>query len=415
MFPTKRFHNQQILVGISGGIAAYKACELIRYLVTQGAEVRAMMTKGAEKFITELTVESLCGHPVYSEMFPQGRFAATHHIELADWTQGAVIAPATANIIGKVANGIGDDFVSTTMLALNCPVVIAPAMNSNMWNNPLVQKNVRFLEETGYVICYPEEGFLAEGYSGIGRLARLEYIVQHLYKAVHPQKNSLEGKTVLISAGRTEEYLDPVRMITNRSTGRMGFALAWEAYSRGAKVILVHGPGDLTPPIDVEIHRVVSAQEMYDKVKKIFPQADIFISAAAVSDYQPQRYSESKIKKGQDFLAIEMEKTHDILKEMSLLKKPHQHLVGFAVETDNSEENARLKLKNKKLDMVVLNDPLKEGAGFAVETNKVTLFCEKETQHLDLKSKLDVAYGIFEFLLRNVGGRLIVGSNKFIK
>lgn len=402
MFPTNRFHNKQILVGITGGIAAYKACELIRYLVTQGADVKAMMTRGAEKFITELTIESLCGHPVYSEMFPQGKFTATHHIELADWAEGAIIVPATANIIGKIANGIGDDFVSTTAMALHCPMVIAPAMNSNMWHNPVVQKNVKFLEELGYVICYPEEGFLAEGYSGMGRLARLEYIVQHLYKSIHPRKESLKDKTVLITAGRTEEYLDPVRMITNRSTGKMGFALAWEAYSRGAKVILVHGPGDLTPPIDVETHRVVSAQEMYDKVSKIFPAADLFVSAAAVSDYRPVDYSQSKIKKGQDSLSIGMAKNYDILKEMSRLKKPHQTLVGFAVETDDAEENARLKLKEKKLSMVVLNNPLKEGAGFAVETNKVTLICDKEIQYLDLKSKLDVAYGIFEFLLRNV-------------
>lgn len=402
MFPTKRFHNKQILVGITGGIAAYKACELIRYLVTQGADVRAMMTRGAEKFITELTIESLCGHPVYSEMFPQSKFTATHHIELADWTEGAIIVPATANIIGKIANGIGDDFVSTTTMALNCPIVIAPAMNSNMWNNPVVQKNVKFLEELGYEICYPEEGFLAEGYSGVGRLARLEYLIQHLYNAIHPARDSLKAKTVLITAGCTEEYLDPVRMISNRSTGKMGFALAWEAYSRGAKVILVHGPGNLTSPVGVETHRVVSAQEMYDKVSDFFPTADIFVSAAAVSDYRPADYSASKIKKGQDSLSVKMAKNHDILKEMSRLKKAHQALVGFAVETDSPEENARLKLKEKKLSMVVLNNPLKEGAGFAVETNKVTLICDKEVQYLDLKSKLDVAYGIFEFLLRNL-------------
>jgi phosphopantothenoylcysteine decarboxylase/phosphopantothenate--cysteine ligase len=401
MFSTKRFHNKQILVGITGGIAAYKACELIRYLVIQGAEVRAMMTRGAEKFITELTIESLSGHPVYSEMFPQSKFTATHHIELADWTEGAIIVPATANIIGKIANGIGDDFVSTTVLALHCPVVIAPAMNSNMWNNPLVQRNVNFLEEVGYIICYPEEGFLAEGYSGVGRLARLEYLIQHLYDAIHPARDSLKGKTVLITAGRTEEYLDPVRMLSNRSTGRMGFALAWEAHARGAKTILVHGPGDLTPPVDVETHRVVSARDMYNTVQKFFPAADIFISAAAVGDYRPASYSSLKIKKGQDSLVLKLGKTYDILKEMSNIKKGHQHLVGFAVETDDPEKNARLKLKDKKLDMIVLNNPLKEGAGFAAETNKVTLISEKEVQYLDLKSKLDVAYGIFEFLLRN--------------
>ena len=402
MFSSKQFHNAQILVGITGGIAAYKACELIRYLITEGAEVRAMMTRGAEKFITTLTIEALCGRPVYTEMFPEGKFAATHHIELADWTQAAIIAPATANLIGKVAGGIGDDFVSTTTMALHCPIVIAPAMNSNMWNNPVVKKNVKFLEDLGYQICYPEEGFLAEGYSGVGRLARLEYLAQYLYRAVHPHKESLAGKTVLISAGRTEEYLDPVRMLSNRATGKMGFALAWEAWARGANVVLVHGPGSLTPPVNVESYGVVSAQQMYDAVKSHFSRADFFISAAAVADYRPETYSAATIQKGQDRLSLEMEKTPDILREMSVLKKPRQRLVGFAVETDRPIENARGKLKSKKLDMIVLNDPLVKGAGFGVETNQVSLISPKETQHLDLKSKLDVAYGIFEFLLRNI-------------
>ena len=209
MFPTKIFEKTHILVAVTGGIAAYKACELIRYLVTYGAEVRVMMTRSAEKFITRQTLETLCGNPVSSDMFPEDRFASTHHVNLADWAEATIFAPATANIIGKIANGIADDFVSTTALALSCPVVIAPAMNVNMWKNAAVQRNIQSLQNNNFLICEPEEGFLAEGYSGIGRLARLEYLIQYLHRAIHPMSNSLSGKKVLITAGRTEEPVEP--------------------------------------------------------------------------------------------------------------------------------------------------------------------------------------------------------------
>lgn len=400
MFPTKRFENKHILVGITGGIAAYKSCEVIRYLVTQGAAVRAMMTESATRFITELTIETLCRHPVYREMFPEeGKFTATHHIDLADWAEAAIIVPATANLIGKIAGGIADDFVSTTTLALHCPVVIAPAMNENMWRHPAIRENISRLRQWNYLICEPEEGFLAEGYSGVGRLARLEYLIQYLYRAVHPVPNSLTGKTVLITAGRTEEYLDPVRMLTNRSTGRMGFALAWEAFARGARVILVHGPGNLTVPVDVETHAVVSADQMYEAVAANITRSDIFISAAAIADYRPAAFSEKKIKKGVTGFNIPTERTRDVLQEMSARKQPHQQFVGFAVETDRPEENARKKLKIKKLDLIVLNNPLTQGAAFALETNVVTLIGKKGQQSHDLQYKLDVAFEIFQFLL----------------
>ncbi len=401
MFPTKRFENKSILVGITGGIAAYKSCEVIRYLVTQGAAVRAMMTESATRFITELTIETLCRHPVYREMFSAGgKFTATHHIELADWAEAAIVVPATANIIGKMAGGLADDFVSTTLLALHCPVVIAPAMNENMWRHPAVRENVGRLRQWDYLICEPEEGFLAEGYSGVGRLANLDYLLQYLYRAVHPAPRSLSGKTVLITAGRTEEYLDPVRMLTNRSTGRMGFALAWEAFARGARVILVHGPGNLTVPVDVEAHAVVSAGQMYEAVAENIARSDIFISAAAIADYRPAVFSEKKIKKEAGEFSIPTERTRDVLQEMSARKQPHQQFVGFAVETDQPEENARKKLKNKKLDMIVLNNPLTRGAAFAAETNVVTLIGKKRQKSLKLQYKLDVAFEIFEFLLQ---------------
>jgi phosphopantothenoylcysteine decarboxylase/phosphopantothenate--cysteine ligase len=399
-FPTTRFAQKRILVGITGGIAAYKSCELIRQLVTLGAEVRAMMSASARQFITETTIESLCNYPVYSEMFPRGAFTATHHIHLADWAEAAIIAPATANIIGKMANGIGDDFVSTTLLALRCPVVIAPAMNSNMWFHPAVQRNVQTLKDWGTLVCEPEEGFLAEGYSGVGRLARLEYLVQYLYRALHPEAGSLKGKTVLITAGRTEEYIDPARMLTNRSTGKMGFALTWEAFARGASVILVHGPGNLTPPAGVEVLTVRSAEEMYQTVKTHFSRADIFISAAAIADYRPTSYSPGKIKKSAKTMVMEFQQTRDVLKEMSSLKKSHQKLVGFAVETDEGEKNARKKLEAKHLDLIVLNNPLIEGAAFGAETNQVTLFSKTEKVELEKGYKLDIAAEIFQFLLK---------------
>lgn len=398
IFPTSRLKDQRILVGITGGIAAYKTCELIRYLVTHGAEVRCMMTASAKEFITETTIESLCNHPVYSEMFPTGEFSATHHVHLADWADVTMIVPATANMIGKIANGIADDFLSTTCLALHTPVVIAPAMNANMWQNAAVQRNVSFLKENGCLICGPEAGFLAEGYSGVGRLARTDYLIQYLYKAMHPSRDSLAGKTVTVTAGRTEEAIDPVRMLTNRSTGKMGFALAWEAFARGAMVHLVHGPGNLTAPIEVETVPIRSAEDMYQAVKSVFPKTDILISAAAIADYRPKSYAPGKLKKKDGDLSFQFERTRDVLKEMSQKKQAHQRLVGFAVETDSPEANARKKLRAKKLDLIVLNNPLTEGAAFASETNRVTIFSENDQEEIATAYKLDVAFEIFEKL-----------------
>ncbi len=399
MFPSNLYKDKHILVGVTGCIAAYKSCEVIRFLVTRGAVVKVMMTEGAQQFISRLTLETLSGNPVYRDMFPKEQFTGTHHISLADWADAAIIAPATANILAKAANGIGDDFVSTTLLALHCPTVFAPAMNTNMWFNPAVQKNIRFLEKSGKLICYPEEGFLAEGYSGVGRLARPEYLLQYLYKALHPASRSLEGKTVLITAGATREYLDPVRMITNPSSGKMGFTLAWEAFARGARVILVHGETQLTPPVNVETYRAPTAREMFERVEKLFPESDIFISAAAVSDYRPAKISKEKIKKKDEQLTVSLEPTIDIIKEMARQKKPHQTVVGFAMETDHPEQHAIQKLKSKKLDMIVLNDLSQTDAGFAVDTNRVTFFTPTQKKKLELMYKLDVAREVFNFLL----------------
>jgi phosphopantothenoylcysteine decarboxylase/phosphopantothenate--cysteine ligase len=403
MFPTKIFEKKNILVGVSGGIAAYKTCELIRYLVTNGADVRVMMTKSAEGFITRNTLETLSGNPVYSQLFPEEQFSGTHHVNLADWADAVIIAPATANIIGKAANGIADDFVSTTLLAVHCPVVFAPAMNKNMWNNCAVRRNIKTLEKDNHLICHPAEGFLAEGYSGVGRLARQEYLVQYIYRAVHPSPKSLKNKKVLITAGRTEEALDPVRIFTNRSTGRMGFALAIDAFARGADVVLIHGPSELPNPSDIEAIEVTTAKEMHGEVNKHIGAADILVSAAAIADFMPAKFSKQKIKKEKRLNSVEMSRTKDILEDVGKKKKKGQHLVGFAVETEAVEKNARAKLANKNLDLIAVNNPLEKDAGFAHETNKIALLNRAGgKKDLPTAYKLDVARELFEFLLKSI-------------
>jgi phosphopantothenoylcysteine decarboxylase/phosphopantothenate--cysteine ligase len=400
MFPTNLFKEENILVGITGGIAAYKSIELIRYLVTQKANVRVIMTASAEKFVTRLTLETLSQNPVSTEMFPANDFHGTYHIHWADWAEVTIIVPATYNFIGKLYSGIADDLLTTTVAALHRPVVIAPAMNVNMWNNPLLQRNLDNLANHGYLICPPEEGFLAEGYSGMGRLARLDSLIQYLYRASHPSPKSLQGKNVLITAGRTEEKIDPVRYLSNRSSGKMGFALAWEAFARGADVTLVHGPGFLASPASIQTVAVTSASEMFDAVQKQIAKADIYIGAAAIADFTPAESPIHKIKKTGEIHELSLKPTTDILQFIGQNKKKNQKLVGFAVETENGPENAVNKLKTKNLDMVVLNNPLEENAGFNIDTNKVVIYRKnKDKRQLPVLPKLDVAFQIFDFLL----------------
>lgn len=396
MFPTEQLKDKHITVGITGCIAAYKSCYFIRYLIKQGAEVRVVLTRGGSQFVTPLTLETLTNHPVYSDMFPSDKFVATHHIELADWTEAAIIVPATANILAKAANGISDDFLSTVICALHCPTVFAPAMNTHMWQNPATQRNLLTLREDGYLICDPEEGFLAEGYDGFGRLAAQEYLENYVYYATHPATQSLKGKRVLITAGATREYLDPARMLTNPSTGKMGFALALDAAARGADVILVHGATSLIAPREISSVAVKSASEMFEAVDKEFDACDIFIGAAAVSDYTPADYSSSKLKKQETEFALELKRTKDIIKTMGMRKKPGQIVVGFAVETDDPVKNAMKKLKSKNLGMVVLNNPNNPGAGFAVDTNSVQILRNKQPELAASGYKLDVARAIWE-------------------
>jgi phosphopantothenoylcysteine decarboxylase/phosphopantothenate--cysteine ligase len=389
------FKDKKIVLGISGGIAAYKAAELARRWVKAGAEVEVVMTDSAREFITPLTLETLVNRKVYTELFPKDEFSATVHIDLADWADLVIIAPATANFISKLRSGQGNDLLSTICLAAWKKTVIAPAMNSNMWINPAVQENLEVLEKRGYLIIEPSAGDLACGYKGIGRLPDPEYIDFWLQVAFQGDKK-LKGKTVLITAGRTEEEIDPVRILTNRSSARMGFALAEQAYFYGANVILISGPNELSPIPGVEYHSVVSAVEMEEVVAEKVEEADIIIASAAVSDYRSKEVLFRKMKKGKKEHSLTMVQNPDILAGIGKLKGK-RIVVGFAVETDNEEENAKEKMKAKNLDMIVLNNPGEPGAGFATDTNKVTIFApRKKAINLPLMTKSEVAAVIIE-------------------
>jgi phosphopantothenoylcysteine decarboxylase/phosphopantothenate--cysteine ligase len=401
MFPSTLFKDKHILVGITGGIAAYKITELIRFLVTNEAEVRVVMTRAAEKFITQLTMETLSQNPVETDLFPERDFSGTHHVHLADWADATIIAPASYNFIGKLNAGIADDLLSTIIAAVHTPTVVAPAMNVHMWNNPVLQKNLFDLRKQGYLICPPGEGFLAEGYEGIGRLAALEHMIQFVYRAIHPARNSFAGKNILITASRTEETLDPVRVFTNRSSGKMGYALAWEAFARGANVSLVHGPTQLPDPVEMELVPINSTEEMFTQVKKRFPRTDLYLSAAAIADFNPEVTYTQKLKKEQNGkLNIKLKPTIDILKYLSNKKKKNQQLVGFAMETHDTIKNAQKKLKDKNLDLIVSNNISEKDAGFEKDTNRVSLIPKNgKKKDFPLLPKLDVAFQIFQELV----------------
>ncbi|MDZ7261862.1 MAG: bifunctional phosphopantothenoylcysteine decarboxylase/phosphopantothenate--cysteine ligase CoaBC [candidate division KSB1 bacterium] len=390
------FHGKNILIGITGGIAAYKTCEIVRELKKLGAEIRVVMTKAAQHFVTPLTFETLSEHPVLCELFPEKPIeAAPIHIKLARWPHAILVCPATANSIGKVANGIADDLLSTLIMAATVPIIFCPAMNQDMYQNPVVQENIRKLQALNYVFVEPEQGSLACGEQGWGRLAEKQTIIDTL-KKVLLTTSELSGKRVLVTAGRTEELIDPVRMITNFSSGKMGFALAEAAALRGAEVTLVSGPTELKPYCWVNYRKVRTASEMAQVVREEFGATDILIMAAAVADFRPKMIAPEKIKKDQARLVLELEKTDDILHEAGQ-NKGHRILVGFALETEPGLENARAKLQQKNLDLIVWNNPLEQGAGFGWDTNKVTLIDRWGTsEDLPLMSKRQVAERILD-------------------
>ena len=390
--------GKKILLAISGGIAAYKMNYLVRDFVKKGAEVKVILTPSAENFVTKVTLSTLSKNAVYSDFYDQNG-TWNSHVELALWADVLLVAPCTANTLAKMVHGICDNLVIATYMSAKCPVFIAPAMDLDMYAHPSTKENLEKAERFGHRIIPAEFGELASGLEGQGRLAEPETILQKIedFFAQNQSKN-LEGKTVLITAGPTYEAIDPVRFIGNHSSGKMGFSLAEEAVKRGAKVILISGPtSQKADHKNIEIHRVTSAKEMYDEVFKYYEKVDIAIASAAVVDYAPKIVAKEKIKKSEEEFTIELVKNPDILKTMGE-KKTHQFLVGFALETQNEEENAKSKLQKKNLDMIVLNSLRDEGAGFQKDTNKVKILTHSEQKEFSLKSKDEVAKDILDFV-----------------
>ena len=387
-------NKKTVVVGVTGGIAAYKACELVSRLIKKNINVVVVMTKSATEFVAPYTFMTLTGNRVITDMFEVPQNFEVEHISVAKQADLFVIVPATANIIGKIAGGIADDFLSTTIMATKAPVLIAPAMNTNMWQNPIVQKNISFLKEIGYKFIDPASGRLACGDSGEGKLADIDNIEQAIEIELN-EKKDLAGKKVLVTAGATMEHIDPVRYITNPSSGKMGLAVAKAARNRGADVTLIAGNTEFDNVYGINIIRIKSAVEMQEAVMKHFEDADIVVKSAAVGDYRAKFVSEHKIKKNSEELVIELIKNPDILKQLGEQKKD-QILVGFCMETENLEENALKKLKDKNLDIIVANSLLSEGAGFKCDTNIVTIYAKDGNKYdLPILSKNDVANEIF--------------------
>ncbi|WP_053366142.1 bifunctional phosphopantothenoylcysteine decarboxylase/phosphopantothenate--cysteine ligase CoaBC [Bacillus sp. FJAT-27245] len=388
--------GKKILLCVTGGIAVYKAAALTSKLVQAGAVVKVIMSESATKFVAPLTFQALSRNDVYTDTFDEKIPGAIAHIELADWPDLVICAPATANTIGKLAAGIADNMVTTTLLASTAPVWIAPAMNVHMYGHPAVTRNIETLYQFGYRFIEPGEGFLACGYVGKGRLEEPERIVELAADFFAEEKGKLAGRTVLVTAGPTRERIDPVRFISNDSSGKMGYAVAEEAIREGAKVILITGPVGIEPPKDALVVRVESAEEMYDAALRHFEDADIVIKSAAVSDYRPKTAYAYKVKKQPGNETIELERTKDILMELGK-RKTRQVLVGFAAETNNVEEYARRKLAAKNADMIVANDVTESGAGFGTDTNIVTLFRrDGSSESLPLMAKHEVAKRILK-------------------
>lgn len=391
--------SKTVVLGVSGGIAAYKACDVVSRLRKENIQVNVIMTKHATEFVSALTFQSISQNPVAVEMFEPVTNWDIEHISLAKKADIFLIAPATANIIGKIANGIADDMLSTTVMATKAPVVIAPAMNTNMYENPVTQANIQKLKDLGYIFIEPGYGRLACGDLGPGKLAEPDLIVENI-KFLLNKTDELKGKNVLVTAGPTQEAIDPVRYITNKSTGKMGYALAYQAALMGAKVTLVTGPTNLEIPFGIsEAIKVKSAQQMYEAVTSRFDEMDIVIKSAAVADYKPKNISDSKIKKSDSDLALELDRNKDILFELGKLKTK-QVLVGFAAETDDLIANAQKKLAKKNLDFIVANDLKQEGAGFAGDTNIAKLlFADGNIQELPIMTKNQLSKEIYDKII----------------
>jgi phosphopantothenoylcysteine decarboxylase/phosphopantothenate--cysteine ligase len=393
----------KIALGVSGGIAAYKAAEIVRLLQDRGMRVQVVMTQAAQEFIRPLTFAALSGEKVITDMFGAGAGehpnidSAVEHIAVAQSIDALLIVPATADILAKFAQGIASDFLTTLYLATTAPIVVAPAMNVNMWEHPATQANLEILKKRGVTIVPPGTGYLACGMTGAGRLAENEAIVAAALETLGASQE-LAGETVLITAGPTREKIDPVRYLTNRSSGRMGYALAEAALRRGARVLLVSGPTALTPPGAAELARVESAEDMRQAVLNLLPQATIVIKTAAVSDYRPKSAASQKLKRTGP-MTLELEPTVDILSEIAHHKQS-QLIIGFAAETENALENARKKLASKSLDAIVVNDVSREGVGFASDRNAVTIITQHEVVEVPETTKWEVAQRVLDQVVR---------------
>lgn len=391
--------GKTVILGVTGGIAAYKAANLASLLKKQHADVHVIMTQNALQFITPITFETLTGNKCLTDTFDRNFQFEVEHVELAKKADVAIVAPATANVMAKLAHGLADDMLTTTLLACQCPKLIAPAMNTRMYENPVTQDNMEILKKYGWQIIEPESGMLACGDIGKGKFPEEQQIVGHVLNAAALPKD-MEGCKVLITAGPTMEAIDPVRYISNHSTGKMGYALAKVCRMRGASVTLVSGKTNLSTPVGVEVVHVRSAQEMYEAVTSRAQEQNIIIKAAAVADYRPAVIADQKLKKSDDDMSIALERTRDILAYLGEHKKKGQVLCGFAMETEQMVEHAKAKLEKKHLDLIAANNVKVAGAGFGTDTNVVTLITRTQTRELELMSKEEVSRVLTDELLR---------------
>lgn len=391
-------HNKTVLLGVTGGIAAYKMADVASSLVKLGAKVHVLMTQNATNFINPITFETLTSNKCIIDTFDRNFDFKVEHISLAKAADVVLIAPATADVIGKIANGIADDMLTTTVMACKCPILISPSMNTNMYDNPIVRDNMNRLVHYGYKLIEPDSGHLACGDSGKGKLPSPEALVNHIKHEIAFTKD-LSGKKILITAGATQESIDPVRYITNHSTGKMGYALATMASYRGADVTLISGATTIAPPPFVNFIRIKSAADMFEAVKEYAASQDIIIKAAAVADYTPVSTADEKIKKKDGDMSIPLKRTEDILKYLGENKPEGQFICGFSMETENMLENSRAKLERKNADMIVANNLKTAGAGFGTDTNVVTLITKDSVKELEIMSKNDVANVILDNII----------------
>ena len=390
--------DKTILLGVTGGIAAYKSASLASRLVKAGAEVRVIMTEHATNFINPITFETLTGHKCITDTFDRNFEFQVEHVSLAKKADVIMVAPATANVIAKLAHGLADDMLTTTILASHAPKLIAPAMNTGMYENPVTQDNLALLKKYGMEVIEPAAGHLACGDEGKGKMPEPEILYEHILRSC-ACKQDMKGLKVLVTAGPTQEAVDPVRFLTNHSSGRMGYSIAKACMLRGADVTLVTGRTALTPPLFVDVVPVVSAKDMYDAVISRSDEMDIIIKAAAVADYRPVHVAEEKVKKSDGSFSLELERTDDILKYLGEHKKPGQFLCGFSMETENMLENSRKKLEKKHLDMIAANNLKVPGAGFETTTNIITIITPNSVKELELMSKDDAAFRLLDEIL----------------